>query len=213
MTRKLLIAIPSYGEMRVEFVKSLIDLMARLNEQNIWYEVKIIDGTLVYIARDRLAKHAVNNEFTEVLWIDDDMVFGPDVWEDLSMSGKDMVCGNFISRHSPYVSCVFSSLYPPERVTEFGYDIFRVAGCGFGCVWMKTEVLKDVLINNNGKCFLPDPKLGEDVAFCQRARASGYEIWCDPTVRIGHVGNVAIWPEDGTRMRGDIQGLEGKKIE
>ena len=78
---------------------------------------------------------------------------------------------------------------------------------------MKTQVLKDVLINNNGQAFIPDPKLGEDLAFCQRARASGSQIWCDPTVRIGHVAKIVIWPEDGSRMRGEIQGLDGKKVE
>lgn len=211
--RKLLVAMPTQTKVFVETVDCLMKLKDRLQRDGIVHEIKFLDGTLTHIARDRLAKHAVNNEFTEVLWIDSDMVFAPEIYEDLSCHGKDIVCGTFISRHSPYVSCIFSKLYPPERVTDFGEDLFRVAGCGFGCVWMKTQVLKDVLLNNNGQCFLPDPQLGEDVAFCKRAIGSGYDIWCDPTVRIGHIGNVTIWPEDGNRMRGDIQGLEGKKIE
>jgi hypothetical protein len=213
MTRKLLIAIPSYETMRVEFSRSLMALETRLNELKVWYEVKIIDGTLVHIARDRLATHAVNNEFTEVLWIDSDMVFSPEIYEDLSEHGKDFVCGNFISRHHPYVSCIFSKLLPPERIYDFGAgDLMRVAGCGFGCVWMKAQVLRDVLMNENGQAFIPDPKLGEDLAFCMRAKKAGYEIWCDPTARVGHVASVVIWPEDGQRMRGEIQGLDGKTI-
>lgn len=213
MTRKLLIAIPSFDTMRVEFVRSLMALCQKLHDDDVWFEVKILEGTLVHIARDRLAKHAVNNEFTEVLWLDADMVFGPEIYEDLATHGKDMVCGMFISRHYPYVSCMFSKLFPPERINEYGSDPFRVAGCGFGCVLMKAHVLENVLNTNNGNCFIPDPKLGEDLAFCQRARACGYEIWCDPTVRIGHVGYITIWPEDGNRMRGEIQELDGKKIE
>ena len=213
MTRKLLIAIPSFDTMRVEFVRSLMGLTEKLHAEGVWHEVKILDGTLVHIARDRLAKHAVNNEFTEVLWLDADMVFAPEIYEDLAMNGKDMICGSFISRHSPYVSCLFKSLLPAERITEWGSDPFRVAGCGFGCVLMKTQVLKDVLERHDGRCFIPDDKLGEDLAFCLRANRCGYQIWCDPTVRIGHVGHIVIWPEDGDRMRGDIQGLEGKKVE
>ena len=211
--RKLLVAMPTQTKVFVETVDCLMKLKDKLQRDGVLHEIKFLDGTLPHIARDRLAKHAVNNEFTEVLWIDSDMVFAPEIYEDLSLHGKDIVCGTFISRHSPYVSCIFSKLYPPERITDFGEDLFRVAGCGFGCVWMKTQVLKDVLLNNNGQCFIPDPMLGEDLAFCKRASGSGYDIWCDPTVRIGHIGNVTIWPEDGNRMRGDIQGLEGKKIE
>ena len=74
-------------------------------------------------------------------------------------------------------------------------------------------MLKDVLERHDGRCFIQDDKLGEDLAFCLRANRCGYQIWCDPTVRIGHVGHIVIWPEDGDRMRGDIQGLEGKKVE
>jgi len=27
---------------------------------------------------------------------------------------------------------------------------------------------------------------GEDVSFCLDAMDAGYEIWCDPTIRVGH---------------------------
>lgn len=211
---KLLVAIPSYRTMASGFVKCLIALGERLSRDGIPHEIKIIDGTLVHAARDSLAKHAVNNDFTEVLWIDSDMVFDDSIYEDLSMSGKDMVCGLFISRHNPYLNCLFSKLGDkPERIAEVTEtDTFRVAGCGFGAVLMKTQVLRDVMIGTHGKCFIPEPLLGEDLAFCQRAAGAGYEIWCEPTARVGHIGEVVIWPEDGPRLRGEIHGLEGKAL-
>ena len=161
---RLLIAIPAYEAMRVEFTKSLFDLENALRRDGIVYDKKIIEGTMVHAARDRLAQHAVNNEFTHVLWIDSDMVFDGHLYEDLTISGeKDMICGLFISRHYPYLSCVFSSLDPVERIEHVDWtDAFRIAGCGFGCVLMKTEVLKAVMVNNHGKCFIPEMNLGED---------------------------------------------------
>ena len=33
---------------------------------------------------------------------------------------------------------------------------------------------------------------GEDAAFCIRAKEYGYEIWIDPTVKLGHVGQTVI---------------------
>ena len=62
---KLLIAVPSYETMRVEFVRSLVELEDQLRASGVWYEVKIISGTLVHIARDRLASHAINNGFDD----------------------------------------------------------------------------------------------------------------------------------------------------
>lgn len=210
---KLLIAIPSYEGLQPEFVRSLTELESQLREDNVWFEIKIISGTLVHTARDRLAQHAVKHHFDEVLWIDDDMVFDCHLYEDLKMCGKDMVCGLFVSRHFPYVSCLFRSLMPVERISVYPDEAFKVAGCGFGCVLMKTQILADVMNNNGGKCFVPDQKLGEDVAFCQRATKLGYEIWCEPTARVGHVGRIVIWPEDVERLQGNIQGLDGKPIE
>ena len=210
---KLLIAIPSYEGLQPEFVRSLTELESQLREDNVWFEIKIISGTLVHTARDRLAQHAVKHHFDEVLWIDDDMVFDCHLYEDLKMCGKDMVCGLFVSRHFPYVSCLFRSLIPVERISVYPDEAFKVAGCGFGCVLMKTQILADVMNNNGGKCFVPDQKLGEDVAFCQRATNLGYEIWCEPTARVGHVGRIVIWPEDVERLQGSIQGLDGKPIE
>ena len=213
--KKLLIAVPCYDVMRVEFVQSLMAMTARLHREGTAHEVKIISGTLVYMARDNLARHAINNDFDYTLWIDSDMVFSDSLLEDLTVSGKDMVCANFISRHNPYLNVVFSKLLPlpAERITEIPEDTFRVAGCGFGCVLIRTRIMADVMASNGGKCFLPTPELSEDLAFCQRAAGVGCEIWCEPTARVGHVGPVTIWPEDGERFRGEIMGLEGKKLE
>lgn len=214
MEMKLLIAIPSYETMRVEFVTSLMRLVDRLHKDGVNHEVKIIAGSLVHIARDRLARHAVNNDFTHVLWIDSDMVFEPTIFEDLAFPDKDMICGLFISRHNPYLNVIFKRATAGEierfKDGEIPSDTFRVAGCGFGCVLMKTCVLRDVMVSNRGAVFLPTPALGEDLAFCERAIGAGHDIWCEPTARVGHIGSVAIWPEDGPRLRGDIQGLEGK---
>jgi hypothetical protein len=30
--------------------------------------------------------------------------------------------------------------------------------------------------------------MGEDYWFCERAKEKGIEIWCDPTIAVGHLG-------------------------
>ena len=214
MIKKLLIAIPCYDTMRAEFVQSLTALMGRLTRDNVPYEVKILSGTLVYMARDALARHAIHNNFSHVLWLDCDMVFQDSIVDDLMISGeKDMVCGLFLSRHNPYLLTIFSQMNPTvERVTKVKDDTFRIAACGFACVLMKTQILQDVMNSNNGKCFLPTPLLSEDLAFCERATGCGFQIFCEPTARVGHVGAITIWPEDGERLRGEIQNTTGKEL-
>ena len=64
---KLLIAIPAMDFMVTEFVKSLLKLTNKLKDDGIDFETRIEAGTLVYFARDKLARYAMNNGFTHVL--------------------------------------------------------------------------------------------------------------------------------------------------
>lgn len=196
---KLLIAIPAHEQIPTEFVKSLTALVQRLDHDGYDVDVKFITGTLVYVARDRLASHAINNNYTHVLWLDADMVFDDELLYDLQFARKDFVTGIARSRRPPYASCVFSDLENVVRIDDYPRDTFQIAGCGFACVLIKTEILQAVK-EHYGTCFLPTPKLGEDLAFCQRAANIGYEIWAEPGAKLGHIGYITIYPDDAEAL-------------
>lgn len=201
---KLLIAVPCTDFMHVDFVKSLIGLLNKLKDDKIQFELCIENGSLIHVARDKLACKAINKDFTHVLWLDSDMVFTPELLDDLMFSGEDFVSGIAVSRRPPYCGCLFSDLRlnylerlePDELPTE----TFEVAGCGFACVLIKTDILKAVQMQH-GTCFLPMPSYGEDLAFCQRATALGYKIFAEPSVRVGHIGHITVYPEERTRWK------------
>ena len=195
MSMRLLIAIPSTDYMHADFVKSLCGLTTELSRKRVAYDIGLQTGTLVYIARNRLANKAVNENFTHVLWFDSDMVFNPTILDDLMFCGKEMVCGAFVSRRPPYGSCVYSSIKKDqiEKVKDFGTKPFRVDGCGFACVLTTTELIQAVQ-QKFGTAFQPTDYYGEDLAFCWRVGQIGREIWCEPTARCGHIAHVPIWP-------------------
>lgn len=194
MGDRLLIAIPTTDYMHADFVKSLAKLQQELGRRGIAYDVDIHSGTLVYIARNRLANKAINEKYTHVLWIDSDMVFNEKVFEDLMDAGQDMVCGAFVSRRPPYGPCIYSSIERNkiEKVKEFGIEPFRVAGCGFALVLTSVELLQAVT-QHYGTCFQPTDYYGEDLAFCWRVGQIGRGIWCEPTVRPGHIAHVPVY--------------------
>lgn len=194
---KLLIGVPTLDYIHVEFMQSLMRLLLRLKDDGIPFDVDIESGTLVYFARDRVANKAINEGYTHVLWLDSDMVFSPDILDDLMFCGKQFVTGIYHARRKGYASTIFKSieLNGLERFEEYPREAFRIAGCGFGCVLVDTEVLKAVAMKN-GTCFTPIKDLGEDIAFCKRAKDLGYELWCEPTVVCGHIGHIAIYPDD-----------------
>ena len=189
---KLMIAVPTTDFVHVEFVKSLVELNAHLIRQGVDVSVRIMSGTLVYIARNRLALETIEGGYTHVLWLDSDMTFGPDILDDLMFCGHEMVCGAFVSRRPNYSACIYTSLHPIERVEDFGTEPFRVAGCGFACVLTSVELLKAVY-NQFATTFQPTALLGQDLAFCERVNKIGKEIWCEPTVRPGHMAHIPVY--------------------
>ena len=204
---KLMIAIPSLDFMHTEFVKSLCVLTKYLSCDGVDYDVVIQSGTLVYVARDNLAKKAVQEGYTHVLWLDSDMVFGEELLDDMMFCGKDMVTGIYHARRPPHASCLFRSLDPVDRYTasEYPDDVFEIGGCGFGAVFMTTDVLRKVFAECVS-CFAPMNRLGEDCAFCLRATACGIRIYADPRIRLGHIGHIAIYPEAEEQFFDKVQG-------
>lgn len=195
MGTKLMIAVPCTELMDARFADQLIKLTGKLHRDGIRHEVCIETGTLVYIARNRLACKAINDGFTHVLWLDCDMIFNDEIFDDFQFCGKDIVCGAYVSRRPGYHSCIFKSLKPVERVEQFGNEPVKVAGCGFAGVMTKVVALEQIQ-NKFGTCFQPTQEFGEDLAFCWRAGQVGIEIWCDPTVRMGHIARIPIWPDE-----------------
>lgn len=191
---KLLIAIPTNDQMPFQFVESLTKLIRRLDMDGINYEVAFQSGTLVYVGRDKLSLKAITGEYSHILWLDSDMVFSEDLFDDLMDNGKDFITGIAHGRREPYPSCIFTEIYPGvcRFEGEYPFEPFKVAGCGMACVLMSVELLRDVW-SHHSTAFFPTRDLGEDLAFCKRATDLGYEIWADPHVRVGHVGHLVVW--------------------
>lgn len=197
---KLLIAIPTLDYIHVDFMKCLLKLTEQLKDERIDYEVKIISGTLVYLAREELASYAIGYEFTHVLWIDSDMIFNAELFDDLYDVGKGFVTGIFHARRPGHQSCIFKSLNPPERYKwdEYPSTPFKIKACGMASTMVATDILKAVR-DHFGNCFTPAYNLGEDLAFCHRANELGFDIWAEPCARVGHIGHLVIYPEDEGR--------------
>lgn len=202
---KLLIAVPTMDFVPVQFLQSLTALERKLKDDGVWFEECIISGTLVYMARDKLAGKAINDGFSHVLWLDSDMVFDENLLEDLQMCKKQFVSCVYNGRRPGYQSCIFKSidLNNVERYEVYPREPFEIEGCGFGAVLIDVEILKAVMLNFK-TCFNPLPQMGEDLAFCYRARDLGYKLYAEPNVQLGHVGHIVIYPEDREKWKDNV---------
>lgn len=190
---KTMIAIPAMSTVLTPFVRSLVGMRIRGD-----VEFAFTDSSLIYDARNILAEKAVKDGFDRVLWLDTDMTFTPDTFERLHTDldeGREFVCGIYTTRRDfihpvIYDAITFTEKEGPQArwMSEWPVDkVFEVAACGFGCVMMDTQLIKDIA-DTFGHPFTPIPGFGEDLSFCMRAGQMGRRMFCDPTVRLGHIG-------------------------
>ena len=209
--KKTLIAIPCMDMVSARFAQSL----ATLKKQESCV-VSFLIGSLIYDSRNKLAGYAVEMEADYVLWLDSDMVFRPDLLEHMRKvideNDIDILTGLYFKRGYPFKPVLFSKLELNEKNECIFEDyegipegITEVAGCGFGCVLMKADVLFDMASKQEdiGMWFTPMGNVGEDVAFCIRARDLGYKIYCDPSAHLGHMGYAPITKDFYKQLQGE----------
>lgn len=211
---KLMIAIPTLDYIHTEFVESLLKLTRKLDTDGVVYDVRIQSGTLVYMARNKLAHAALDEGYTHMLWLDSDMVFTENALDDLMFAGKKFVSCIYHARRRCHESCLFESYEPvPKKFQTYPQGVFEIAACGFGGVFMDVQVIRDIQ-DKFGSLFTPLPAMGEDVSFCKRARETGYKLYADSSVVMGHIGHITIYPEDYERWKDTISNYdEVRKLE
>lgn len=177
-------------------------------------------GSLVYTSRNYLALMAMQDEADLIMWFDSDMVFNPDtllrLLKDID-DGADFVTGVYYRRTSPFTPTLFSKLDINEEGVAIWDQIeevpdkglFEVAGCGFGCVLMKTDIAMDVF-KKFGRLFSPIGEVGEDLSFCWRARECGYKLMCDPDIPLGHVAHTMVTKDFYKNYKKASEGKKGQ---
>ena len=197
--RKILIAVPCMDMVSARFAQSLTTLK-KVDD----CIVSFIIGSLIYDSRNRLAEYAVRIDADFILWLDSDMTFPPDVLERMlkvmdEHDDIDILSGLYFRRATPFTPVAFDALETDEKgelhftnMDEVPDGLREVAGCGFGCVLMKTDCLFDIAGKEGPVWFSPLSNVGEDCAFCMRARKYGYKIYLDPSIEFGHMGYAAV---------------------
>ena len=198
------ICVPAMDMMPTPFVASFL-CMKRVGASR----ASFICNSLVYDARNKLAEDAIKTGADYVLWLDSDMQFAPDLMERLAGhmdNGIDYVSGLYFKRRFPVIPLIYDKVEivdddgKTKGVTQTYADyprdsLFEIAGSGFGAVMTSTKLLKEVT-DAYGAPFDPIPSvLGEDLAFCWRAKQLGYKLFCDSSIKVHHIGQFAYGEE------------------
>ena len=187
---KILVCVPCMDMVAAGFAQSLAMLQKGGNETAIMFQC----GSLVYDARNRLAKQAIEMGADYTMLFDSDMIFEPDTMVRLLKHNAPIVSGAYFRRSPPYHLVAFDKCDTEKRDwtdLKLPTETVKCGGVGFGCVLVKTDVLFDVAAKFQ-TWFEPMNGFGEDLSFCWRARECGYDVLLDPSITCGHVGHIVV---------------------
>ena len=138
--------------------------------------------------RTFLVKESIKNGATHLLFVDSDMIFPDDTIPRLLAHKKKIVGVRYKKREFPV-----EWLYKPVG-EESEKDIFTVKHVGTGLMLIDLSIFTDKKkpLGSPWFCFGRDSQgalvMGEDVWFCNTAWEAGYDVFVDPTLKIGHLG-------------------------
>ena len=196
---KIMIAVPTLSMVHIEFMSSILSMNTLPNTH-----VAIEANSLVYSARNHLSMKAYDEcKADYILWLDSDIKFEPDLLERMVKhmeDGKDMVCGLYFARKFPTSPVIAKEIkwdqdkngtitHEVIRYNDYPKEsLFEIAGCGLGCCIMPASLSFEIAGAFGMSPFEPLPGLSEDYSFCWRASKLNKKMYCDSSIKLGHIG-------------------------
>ena len=197
---RTLIGIPAMDFVSTSFMSCLTGLQPVGDTS-----LHVVQSSLIYDARNDIALRAVNEGYDRILWLDSDVTFPADLLERMSArmdEGYEFISGLYFTRKEPIKPLIFQrveltkkdgkGIPVSDNFADYPRnDVFRIAGCGFGCVMMTVDLVRRIF-EAHGAPFAPLPGFGEDLSFCIRVNAVGTAMYCDSSIKLGHIGQSII---------------------
>lgn len=192
----ILIAICCGGTIHAETVTSLIAAMNTLSDKGVGANVAIQVGGYKDHNCNRLVKQAQENGMTHIMFIDADMIFPSSGIIRLLDHDKDIVGANYNQRGNPQVGDEkISTIKLADdkgnliAKSEVPGQLFKCWSLGLGFTLIKMSVFDKLT-----KPYFQDTESAEgehrteDVEFFTKCHGAGLEVWCSPTIQMGHIG-------------------------
>ena len=208
--RKLFFALPAYDfKVSLKLAISLARFAQQAPAHGIEVNIGSICGcSVVSRARNLLVRDFLETDCTDLMFIDSDINFEPEsifrlmAWA--SDPKKGIVAGVPRTRKSEKVY-IAKLDQDEDGVTMNGMGLVRGLRVATAFMLVQRKVFEDLIEKNPEWAYkdhitqtdlhavfdfkvTPEGYMGEDFLFCDRARELGYEIWIDPTIKLGHMG-------------------------
>lgn len=176
------LGLPVFDVVEAKTLASIIGVLITSPEKVTGYSMRI-SGDVVS-ARTFCVQDAIDKKATHIFFVDADMNFPPDTLERLLAHEKDIVTVEYNRRQLPESQIT----QPLEERSET--QLYKARVIGGGCTLIKLDIF-DKLAKpwfNFGRDASGKVVIGEDTWFARTAMDAGYDVWIDPTLKVGHIG-------------------------
>lgn len=186
---RILLAVPTFEHIQNDVFEALY-AMDKCGHD---IDFKYVPGHDCARARNIIADMAVGGGYDYVMMVDSDTLIPKDALKNMLDPATDIVLGVCPRKNTKKKETALCPITHPDLKKSLTYDELgteRIELCvgGFACALIRTEVFYD-LMYPYFKYETHDDRsvLSEDYYFCQKAYASGFQIWADPRVKCGHL--------------------------
>jgi hypothetical protein len=165
----------------------------QLMEKPPYYYLRASRGPIDDMRND-MVREAFETRCTHLIMMDTDQIYQPNTIPRLLSHKKDIVGCMICRRYPPFDPIMLRGrVNTYQNVKEWtDGELVEVDATGTGCLLFSMEVFKKV----------PEPwftfdrrdtgLVGEDIGFCAKARAVGYQIYVDTGCPAGHLSNMLV---------------------
>ena len=216
MKREVSIAIPIAQMVEPRVLQSMMTLVAYSAQHGIKINyIGITERSLIDDARNCLTESFLKSSVEWLFWMDSDMTFPPDtlvklfnlvetkeaklatgiyyqrkgmnypcIWSrgEETESGEVTGEGDPRSKYNQYLAS-FAIVHPDKK------EPFKVHSAGFGCVLAHRTVFE--MMDRPWFKFI-EKTCSEDFYFFVNAKKLGFDLWAEPTIDLGHIGDAPI---------------------
>jgi hypothetical protein len=209
--RSVFIALPAYDfKVSVKLALSLARFSTRAAQHGVDVQIGSVCGcSVVSRARNLLAQDMLESECTELLFIDSDINFeAEDIFRLMAwVSDPKMGIVAGVPRVRDVKPVYIATLDQDDsnQLTMNPMGLVRAQRVATAFMMVRRDVFEtlerehpewayyDTKSNRKLTCMFDfkvteEGYIGEDFLFCDRARAHGFEVWIDPTIKLGHMG-------------------------
>lgn len=213
MTRDVpdvVIAVPTgTGMIHMETIASIAHMVAFSSAKGRRVAFPPLSGVSSILAdsRNRLVDRFIETGATWLLFIDSDMVIPEYGLEKLLSCNRKVVTGLYVRKTPPFM-CVHSI-----RLEDGKYDhslpptndLIEITTCGGGFLLIHKSIFRMIkrpyFFNPIDSHIDGGAVAGEDCGFCENLENAEIKIYLDPTVQLGHIGQITCMP----RYRADYE--------